>query len=98
MSDAGNENVRRYAHVTGRVQGVGFRWYCQRAACARGLTGWVRNMSDGNVELEVEGPESIVEAFLRDVEQGPSGSRVTGSSINDMPVAGDDSFLIRFDA
>jgi len=98
MSDAGKNNVRRHAHVTGRVQGVGFRWHCQRAACARGLTGWVRNMSDGNVELEVEGPDTVVDAFLREVEQGPSGARVTGFTTCDEPVAGDDSFLIRFDA
>ncbi len=98
MSDAGNKNVRRHVRVTGRVQGVGFRWHCQRAACARGLTGWVRNTSDGNVELEVEGPDSVVEAFLREVEQGPSGARVTGLTANDEPVAGDESFLIRFDA
>lgn len=98
MSHAGNKRVRRHARVTGRVQGVGFRWHCQRAACARGLIGWVRNVSDGGVELEVEGPVSAVEAFLREVGKGPSGARVTSVTAYDEPVAGGEAFIIRFDA
>ena len=98
MSEIGRKNIRRHASVSGRVQGVGFRWHCQRAACARGLAGWVRNTHDGSVELEVEGPVTAVEAFLEEVEAGPSGARVTGLTVFDEPLVEEDSFRIRFDA
>ena len=71
-----NKRVRLYARVTGRVQGVGFRWFCQRAACSRALGGWVRNRPDGSVEAEVEGPAGGVRAFLADLSHGPVGARV----------------------
>jgi len=98
LTDARTDQVRRHAAVSGRVQGVGFRWYCQRAACARELTGWVRNVSDGSVELEVEGPTVLVEAFLDEVKRGPAGARVTDLSVNEVPLADDESFRIRYDA
>jgi acylphosphatase len=98
MSNAPNDRVRRHAFVSGRVQGVGFRWHCQRAACARDLAGWVRNVSDGRVELEVEGAAALVEAFFGDVARGPSGARVADVTVNEVPLTGDDGFRIRFDA
>ncbi len=98
MSDTRTDRIRHHAVVSGRVQGVGFRWHCQRAAGARELTGWVRNMNDGRVELEVEGPATLITAFLGDVERGPAGARVTGLVANEVPLADDDGFRIRFDA
>ncbi|MCB1051900.1 MAG: acylphosphatase [Acidobacteria bacterium] len=62
--------------VLGRVQGVGFRWYCQRAASACGVQGWVRNEQDGSVQLFVQGEESQAMAFLQRVKKGPPGSCV----------------------
>lgn len=62
--------------VGGRVQGVGFRWFVLRAAEAGGVSGWVRNRDDGDVELRVEGSPGPVAAFLEAVRRGPSGARV----------------------
>jgi acylphosphatase len=62
--------------VHGRVQGVGFRYFVQRAAQRLGLGGWVRNLSDGTVEIEVEGDEAAVADLLREVRTGPPFSRV----------------------
>ena len=87
--------VRVRATVTGRVQGVGFRWHCHRAACARGLSGWARNRPDGSVELEVEGARPLVDAFLRDVEQGPAASRVDAVVCDEVEQEGEDGFTIR---
>jgi acylphosphatase len=57
----------------GRVQGVGYRDRVRRAAVARGLNGWVRNRSDGSVEIVVQGPATDIAAWLREVS-GPRGS------------------------
>jgi acylphosphatase len=55
---------RVYANYQGRVHGVGFRFTCQRIAGDTGVTGWVRNLSDGSVELMVEGREESLREFL----------------------------------
>ena len=53
-------SVRYVGRATGRVQGVGFRMFVQQHASELGLTGWVRNMEDGSVEMEIQGdPEKI---------------------------------------
>ena len=52
--------IRYFGTATGRVQGVGFRMFVQQHASELGLTGWVRNMEDGSVEMEIQGdPEKI---------------------------------------
>lgn len=88
--------VRLYARVTGRVQGVGFRWFCQRAACLRGLGGWVRNLPDGNVELEIEGPPGLVQDFLGDLQRGPVAARIRALLTEERVVQGTDTFTIRY--
>lgn len=62
--------------VSGRVQGVGFRWFVRREARALDLEGWVRNEPDGSVRIEAEGPRPALESLAGQVEKGPSGSRV----------------------
>lgn len=62
--------------VTGRVQGVGFRWYVREAAQRLGLTGWVRNRPDGSVEVAADGPPEAQEQFITVVQRGPRGARV----------------------
>ncbi len=57
--------------VTGRVQGVGFRWYVLRAATDLGLAGEVSNRSDGAVSIEAEGDRQRLEQFLEIVREGP---------------------------
>ena len=64
------------AFVSGRVQGVGFRYFVRRAAESLGLSGWVRNLRDGRVELVAMGPRSQLQELLVTVNQGPPGSRV----------------------
>ena len=62
--------------VTGRVQGVGFRWYVQREAAELGLHGWVRNTDDGAVEIVASGtPDQLAELRLA-IRKGSRGSRV----------------------
>ena len=63
--------VRLYIRVSGRVQGVGFRWFACAAAARLDLTGWVRNREDGDVEMEVQGDEGPVEEFVQAVSRGP---------------------------
>jgi acylphosphatase len=65
--------------VSGRVQGVGFRWFTRQAARELGgLAGRVRNLPDGRVEIEVAGESDRLEAFRARLRQGPPGARVTG--------------------
>jgi len=74
--------VRAHVLVSGQVQGVGFRAFACRQAVHHGLTGWVRNMSDGRVETEAQGSREAVERFLRDLKQGPSCSQVENLEVN----------------
>ncbi|WP_026825491.1 acylphosphatase [Exiguobacterium marinum] len=62
--------VAKHLIVSGRVQGVGFRYFSQETAQQYGIKGWVRNQSDGTVELHVEGPEQDIEAFKKAVKDG----------------------------
>lgn len=73
----GTAELRRVrARVQGRVQGVGFRAMTQYEAGRLGLSGWVRNLVDGDVELEAEGPAEKIETFLHHLRQGPGMARV----------------------
>jgi acylphosphatase len=78
--------ARRY-RVRGRVQGVGFRFFTERAALREGLHGWVRNADDASVEIEVEGDAEAVDRFERAIHQGPAGARVNAVDVQDMPPA-----------
>ena len=75
----------RRAVVSGRVQGVGFRFFAERSAKKAGVVGWVRNLPDGRVETVVEGSDDAVERYLGDLRRGPLGSRVTDVSVEDRP-------------
>ncbi|HOX20854.1 MAG TPA: acylphosphatase [Gemmatimonadales bacterium] len=70
--------------VTGRVQGVGFRWFVKAEARPLGLTGWVRNREDGAVEGEVEGRDDALEALIPCLEEGPSSAIVTNVKISEI--------------
>lgn len=73
--------VARHVLVSGRVQGVGFRWHTHSRAGELGLSGWVRNLPDGRVEAWVEGPEPAVEGLLAWLGKGPPAARVTGLEV-----------------
>lgn len=62
--------------VRGLVQGVGFRWFVRREARTRGLTGWVRNLPDGSVEVLARGPEASMASLEAALARGPAGARV----------------------
>ncbi len=70
--------ARLHALVRGRVQGVGFRWFVQEQASALALAGWVRNLRDGSVELEAEGPRGDLETLVERLREGPGGGDVEG--------------------
>ncbi len=62
--------------VTGRVQGVAFRWSTARQARSLGLVGWVRNQPDGSVRLVAEGSRPALEALVIWANKGPDHARV----------------------
>jgi acylphosphatase len=68
--------VARRLLISGRVQGVGFRWFAHDAARREGVTGWVRNLPDGRVEAYVEGDAESVTRVERALRQGPAGARI----------------------
>jgi acylphosphatase len=68
---------RVHLKVSGLVQSVGYRMFIHRAALELGLSGWVRNMPDGSVEIEAQGPEEKVAELIRLAGRGPSRARVS---------------------
>jgi acylphosphatase len=70
--------MRRRVIVRGRVQGVGFRWFVREHARTLRLAGWVKNLPDGMVELEVEGAPDKVAELMALIAEGPDGAVVAG--------------------
>jgi len=68
---------RLHVFVEGRVQGVGFRYATYQRALSYGLTGWVRNLPDGRLEAEFEGPRPVLEDILSWIQMGPRAAKVT---------------------
>jgi acylphosphatase len=62
--------------VQGLVQGVGFRYFAYRHAMRLGLSGWVRNLYNDDVELEVEGDRSLIEELIKELKVGPRSAHV----------------------
>lgn len=82
--------------VSGRVQGVGFRYFTQRQGERHGLVGWVKNLPCGNVETEAQGDAGLVDEFIRAVGRGPSSAQVVNVQITDVPLNDrDEDFSIR---
>ncbi|MGY1735528.1 acylphosphatase [Geodermatophilus sp. SYSU D00684] len=84
MSDA----VRVRVLVSGRVQGVGYRWFVRGLAEAAGLAGSARNLPDGRVEVELEGPADDVRAVVAALSGPHAPGRVTGTVQEDRAVQG----------
>lgn len=68
---------RVHAHIEGRVQGVGFRYFVQTEAQKLDVTGWVRNRWNGGVEVVAEGDADVLETFIGVLRRGPSVAWVT---------------------
>ena len=83
------EQARLHARVRGRVQGVSFRYYTQEEALRLGLSGWVRNLHDGAVEVTAEGPRAALEQLLAFLQRGPTAARVTKVQTEWSPAGGD---------
>ena len=79
MSTSSTKHVR----IRGRVQGVGYRDWAATSAMRRGLTGWVRNLTDGSVEAVVHGPPAMVLDFVAACQKGPPLARVTSVDAED---------------
>jgi acylphosphatase len=69
-------HIRAHTFISGRVQGVNFRWHTQRKAQELGLTGWVRNLWDGRVEAIFEGEEKAVQRAVNWCHVGPPSAQV----------------------
>jgi len=80
--------------VSGRVQGVCYRAFTQEAAHGLGLVGWVRNLPDGSVQVEIEGPREKVEKLLDRLRIGPPRASVTDLNVTWKSAAGHAGFVI----
>jgi acylphosphatase len=74
--------ARRYV-LKGRVQGVGFRFFAERAAGTEGIHGWIANREDGAVEVFAEGEAESLTRFERRLRQGPPAARVDDVWVDD---------------
>jgi len=81
-------------HVSGLVQGVGFRWSTAREASRLGITGYVRNLSDGSVYIEAEGSPDKLEEFLSWCRKGPGAGFVDHVGVGEGPPVGHAAFRI----
>jgi acylphosphatase len=84
--------VRRRVVVSGRVQGVGFRYAVSERARTRGVAGWVRNLPSGQVEAVFEGEERAVEGMVDFCRRGPLGASVRDVQVTSETPAGEAGF------
>jgi acylphosphatase len=85
-----SERQRLAARVSGRVQGVGFRYWVLRHATSMGLVGWVMNLDEENaVQVVAEGELVALDSLERLLRQGPPGSRVERADVRREPASGE---------
>ncbi len=84
------------ATVTGRVQGVSFRYYTQQRARELGVTGWVRNEPDGSVALHAEGDQEAVDALVKWCRTGPALARVRDVAVRQATATGATTFDVAY--
>jgi acylphosphatase len=83
--------------VSGRVQGVGYRFFTESTALRLGIKGWSKNLPDGRVQLEVEGSRDAVLSFIEELKVGPRMARVSSVEVDWMPHKGRyENFYITF--
>lgn len=92
---AAASRVRVRAIVSGRVQGVGYRWSARMAAERLSVGGFATNRPDGSVLVEAEGEPADVHAMLDWLRRGPPGARVTAVDVHSVAPEGDTVFRIR---
>lgn len=87
--------VRVQLEISGRVQGVCYRYFTEQSAQKAGLTGWVKNQLNGNVSALLEGEEGAVAMVIEQCRQGPQMAHVDNITIKSQPYRGEfDSFTI----
>ena len=89
--------VCKRVFLSGKVQGVSFRYHAHEKATLLNLLGWVRNLEDGRVEILVAGPENEVEQMLTWAHRGPPASEVTDMEISEVKEIPKELFFIRRD-
>ncbi|MBP3857438.1 MAG: acylphosphatase [Ruminiclostridium sp.] len=89
-----NEKIRKHIIFYGRVQGVGFRYRAYYAAASYGVSGWVRNLYDGSVEMEAEGTESGIDRVIAEIGSGSFVS-IEDMKVKRIPVEGSHYFEIK---
>lgn len=89
---------RRRILVRGRVQGVGYRAWAQRVALDLELTGWVRNLSDGRVEILADGTFENIRRFVAAAQDGPPAAAVESVDWMEAAPSSTTGFQIRPDA
>nr|WP_312508708.1 acylphosphatase [Pseudomonas luteola] len=87
-------NQARHIHVDGRVQGVHYRESAREEAERLGITGWVRNLGDGRVEIKCEGEPEAVEQFLAWLRHGPAQANVNQVLVQDHALLGLGNFTV----
>ncbi len=80
--------------ISGKVQGVGYRFSCMEAAYKHAIKGYVRNKSDGSVYVEAEGAGEALDRFVEWCRKGPMWARVTDVVVEEGEVKGYDAFQI----
>jgi acylphosphatase len=73
-----------HLRITGRVQGVGYRYHMVRTAEQAGITGWVRNRSDGSVEAVISGSAEALDTVITWARRGPPNAQVTDVEITEV--------------
>ncbi len=82
--------------ISGRVQGVGYRYFTRVQARRRKITGWVRNHPDGSVEAHCEGEQVILRELAENLKKGPQGARVDNMELRKTTLRSYHSFTIEF--
>ena len=77
--------IRYSILVSGRIQGVGFRFFTQLTATNLKLTGWCKNLNDGKVQIEIQGSDETINKFISALKKGNNFSRVDEMEINKIP-------------
>jgi len=85
----GDDRVRVRVFIGGRVQGVAYRYFAEKFASRLDISGWVRNLPDGRVEVLAEGPEAGIQTFLARLKEGPRLARVDSFEVRREPATGE---------
>lgn len=94
MKGGKNLKIRKHIYFSGSVQGVGFRYQASYIAQSLGLTGWVKNLWDGRVEMEVQGNENEINSLFSKLQEGRFIS-IKCMEIKEISMEEEKSFCIR---